>query len=166
MTQLIGVIGYPLKHSLSPVFQQAALDYYKLDIRYMLWETENADLPSRINELRLSQYLGASITVPYKEQALKLIDEVDDSASSIGSINTIVNKDGKLSGYNTDSYGFIQALLKDANYDPKGKNVMVLGAGGVARAVIISLIQKGINSLFISNRNQTKAEILRNFNVF
>ncbi len=163
MTQLIGVIGYPLKHSLSPIFHQAALDYYNLDIRYMLWETENSDLPSRVDDLRKPQYLGANVTVPYKERIIQLIDEVDISASFIGSINTIVNRNGKLIGHNTDSYGFMQALETEADYNPEGKNALVLGAGGVARAVLISLIQKGVHSLFIANRTRSRAENLREY---
>ena len=77
MTQLIGVIGYPLKHSISPVLQQAALDYYKLDIRYELWETEPERLPSVIDNLRLDNCLGANITIPYKESVIGLLDMLD-----------------------------------------------------------------------------------------
>ena len=106
MTQFIGLIGYPLKHSVSPDFQQAALDYCKLDVRYEAWETRAENLASVINQLRQPQNLGANITVPYKETVLHLIDEVDDFASLVGAVNTIVNRDGKLVGFNTDVIRF------------------------------------------------------------
>ncbi|MFC2051044.1 shikimate dehydrogenase [Chloroflexota bacterium] len=157
MTQFISVIGYPLKHSLSPDFQQAALDYYKLDIRYEAREVETADLLSAIIRLRQPQNLGANITVPYKEEALHLIDEVDDFAGLVGAVNTIVNRDGKLVGFNTDAYGFLKALHDDADFKPENKRILVLGAGGAARAVCFALLQERISSLTIANRTMAKA---------
>ena len=116
MTQHIGVIGYPLKHTLSPDFQQAALDYYELDIKYEVWETETENLPSAIGKLRQPQNLGANITVPYKETILHLIDDIDDLARLIGAVNTIVNQNSKLVGFNTDAFGFLRALQDDASH--------------------------------------------------
>ena len=160
MTQFIGVIGYPLKHSVSPDFQQAALDYYKLDIRYEAWEVKAADLSSAINRLRQPQNLGANITVPYKETTLRLIDEVDDFASLVGAVNTVVNRHGKLLGFNTDAYGFLKALRDDANFEPENKRAVILGAGGAARAVGFALLEEKLSSLIIANRTLAKAESL------
>ena len=160
MTQFIGVIGYPLKHSVSPDFQQAALDYYKLDICYEAWEVKAADLSSAINRLRQPQNLGANITVPYKETTLRLIDEVDDFASMVGAVNTVVNRDGKLLGFNTDAHGFIKALRDDAKFKPENKRVVILGAGGAARAVGFALLEERVSSLIIANRTLAKAESL------
>jgi shikimate dehydrogenase len=160
MTRYIGLIGYPLKHSISPYFQQAALDYYKLDIRYEVWETKAEELSSVISRLRHYQNLGANITVPYKEKVLNLLDEVDKQASLIGAVNTIINRDGRLTGFNTDAYGFIQALRKDADFDPKDKQVVFFGAGGAARAAGFALIQESIASLVITNRTLKRAEVL------
>lgn len=160
MTQYIGVIGYPLKHSLSPDFQQAALDYYQLDIHYEVWETEAESLSSAINQLRQPQNLGANITVPYKETVLHLIDEVDNLASLIGAVNTIVNRDGKLIGFNTDAHGFLQALREDAKFEPENKRVLILGAGGAARAISFVLLQEKVRSLIIINRTSARAEAL------
>jgi shikimate dehydrogenase len=160
VTQFIGVIGYPLKHSVSPDFQQAALDYYKLDVRYEAWEVKAEGLLSTINQLRQPQNLGANITVPYKETTLHLIDEVDDFASLVGAVNTVVNRDGKLIGFNTDAYGFLKALRDDARFEPKNKRVIVLGAGGAARAVGFALLQEKVSSLIIANRTLAKAESL------
>jgi shikimate dehydrogenase len=151
MSTYIGLIGYPLKHSISPYFQQAALDYYHLDIRYEAWETEPAQLPDIVNGLRKLKNVGANVTVPYKEAVLPLLDEVDNLASSIGAVNTIVKKGDKLVGFNTDAYGFIEALDKEGHFDPEGKRAVILGAGGVARAVCFVLVQKKVASLAITD---------------
>jgi shikimate dehydrogenase len=151
MSRYIGLIGYPLKHSISPYFQQAALDYYRLDIRYETWETSSAQLQDIVNNLRKPQNVGANVTAPHKEAVLPLLDEVDDLASSIGAVNTIVKKDDKLMGFNTDAYGFIEALDKEGHFDPEGKRVVILGAGGVARAVGFTLVQRKVASLAITD---------------
>jgi len=158
VTQFIGIIGYPLKHSISPYFQQVALDYYKLDIRYEDWEVQAADLASAINRLRQPQNLGANVTIPYKETILHLMDEVDAFTSLIGAVNTIVNRQGKLLGFNTDAYGFLKALHDDAKFKPENKRVVILGAGGAARAVAFALLEEKLSSLIIANRTLAKAE--------
>jgi len=164
MSRYIGLIGYPLRHSVSPYFQQAALDYYGLDIRYEAWETSPAELPDIVRNLRKPQNIGANVTVPYKETVLPLLDGIDDLASSIGAVNTIVKKDDRLLGSNTDAYGFIEALDKEGHFDPEGKQVIMLGAGGVARAVTFVLVQRKVASLGISDgifeRASTLAENL------
>ena len=151
MPRYIGLIGYPLKHSISPYFQQAALDYYQLDIRYEAWETSPTQLQDIVNDLRKPQNVGANVTVPHKEAVLPLLDEVDDLASSIGAVNTIAKKDDRLLGFNTDAYGFIEALDKERHLDPEGKRVVILGAGGVARAVGFILVQRKVASLAITD---------------
>jgi shikimate dehydrogenase len=151
MLKYIGLIGYPLKHSISPYFQQAALDYYRLDIRYEAWETVPAELRDTVNRLRSPQYAGANVTVPYKETVLPLLDGVDDLAGSIGAVNTIVKQDRGLVGFNTDAHGFIEALREEGGLDPQGKRVVILGAGGVARAIGFSLTQKKAASLAITD---------------
>lgn len=163
MTKYIGLIGHPLKHSISPDFQQAALAYYSLNIRYEAWETSEDKLSSTINRLRQPQNLGANVTVPYKEKVMSLLDEVDRKANLIGAVNVVVNKDGKLVGFNTDAYGFIQGLRKDAVFEPQDKHVVLLGAGGVARAASFALIQANVASLTIINRTLERAEILTKF---
>jgi len=158
--QFIGVIGYPLKHSVSPDFQQAALDYCKLDMRYEAWEVKADDLPSAINRLRQPQNLGANITVPYKEAVIGLLDQIDDFARLVGAVNTVVNRDGRLAGFNSDAVGFLKALREDANFEPVNKKVLILGAGGAARAVSFALLQEKVNTLIIANRSLAKAESL------
>jgi shikimate dehydrogenase len=160
MVTYIGLIGYPLKHSVSPYFQQAALDYYGLDIRYEAWETTPAKLPGIVKNLKEPQNLGANVTVPYKQTVLPLLDGVDDLASSIGAVNTIVKKEDKLVGSNTDAYGFIEALDKERHFDPGGKKVVMLGAGGVARAVSFALLQRKIAALAITDGIFERASVL------
>jgi len=160
VTQFISVIGYPLKHSVSPHFQQAALDYYKLDMRYEAQEIKAGNLSAAISQLRQPQNLGANITVPYKEAVLRLIDEVDDFAGVAGAINTIVNRNGRLLGFNTDASGFLKALRDDARFEPKNKRGVIVGAGGAARAVSLALLQEKVSSLIITNRALSRAENL------
>jgi shikimate dehydrogenase len=160
MSRYIGLIGYPLKHSISPYFQQAALDYYRLDVRYEAWETSPEKLQDMVDNLRKPQNVGANVTVPYKETVLPLLDEVDDLASSIGAVNTIVKKDDRLLGFNTDAYGFIEALDKEGHFDPKEKRVVILGAGGVARAVCFVLVQRKVASLAITDGIFERAKAL------
>lgn len=158
--RFVGVIGYPLRHSISPAFQQAALDYYGLDIRYELWETEPIGLQSMVGQLRLPQNLGANVTVPYKQAVLPMLDELDDLASRIEAVNTIVRQEGRLIGYNTDVYGFLQALRQHGKFEPEGKEVVVIGAGGAARAACFALLEAGVVSLTIVNRTRERAEAL------
>ena len=160
MTRYIGLIGYPLKHSISPEFQQAALDYYGLDILYEPWEVRAGDITSVVKKLRQPQNLGANITVPHKEIMLGFMDEVEEFARIAGAVNTVLNKDGRLAGYNTDGTGFLKALREDARFEPENKKVMILGAGGAARAVSFTLLFQKIGSLIIANRSLNKAENL------
>ena len=160
MSKYIGLIGYPVKHSISPFFQQAALDYYQLDICYEAWETDPGQLQGIVNSLREPQNIGANVTVPYKEAVLPLLDEVDDLAGSIGAVNTIVRKDDRLLGFNTDAYGFIEVLDKEGQFDPEGKRVLILGAGGVARAVCFALLQRKVASLAITDGVFERASLL------
>ncbi len=157
MTRFIGIIGYPLKHTLSPAFQQAALDHYKLDIRYWAWETEPASLHTVVSRLRWPENIGANVTVPHKESVTALVDEVDSMAATVGAVNTIVKRGGRLVGYNTDVRGFIRSLREDAFFDPRDRRVVVLGAGGAARAVCFGLLGEGVASIAIANRTPRRA---------
>jgi shikimate dehydrogenase len=160
MSKYIGLIGYPVKHSISPFFQQAALDYYQLDIRYQAWETIPAQLQEIVDSIRKPQNIGANVTVPHKETVLPLLDEVDDLARSIGAVNTIVKREERLMGFNTDAYGFIEVLDKEGQFDPEGKGVVILGAGGVARAVCFALLQRKVASLAITDGIFERANLL------
>jgi shikimate dehydrogenase len=156
----MGLIGYPVSHSLSPLIQQAAFDYSGVPGHYELWETPPDELEARIADLRWPEYRGANITVPYKEDVLPLLDSLDPEAAQIGAVNVIVNQAGALVGYNTDAPGFIRALREDGGFDPVGCRALLLGAGGSARSVAYALVRAGISELIIANRTLDRAQYL------
>jgi shikimate dehydrogenase len=160
MSEFVGLIGHRLKHSISPIFQQAAFDYLGLDICYEVWDTDNDELPNVVEGIRQPSKLGANVTIPYKEAVLPLLDKVDQLARRIGAVNTIVKKDDKLVGYNTDASGFIRALEEGGGFAPMGRRAVLIGAGGAARAVGFALVGAGVKSLVILNRTQDRGEAL------
>ena len=160
MTARVGLIGHPLDHSISPHFQQAAFDALGIDARYDAWDLPPEQLQDFIAGLRRPDALGANVTIPYKEAALRSVDRLHETARFVGAINTIVNEGGRLAGYNTDVAGF-QAALKDAGFDPRGANVVIWGAGGAARAVAWALIWRGVNGITVINRTPVRAGRLR-----
>ncbi len=160
MTQRIGLLGYPLSHSVSPAFQQAALDYYGLSASYSAWPTPPERLSAEVSKLRHDEYLGANVTIPHKERVRPMLDGADDWAQAVRAVNTIVKKDQQLIGHNTDAYGFMRSLTEKAEFELKGKSVLLLGAGGAARSAAFGLARDGIGSLTIANRTQERARKL------
>ena len=160
MLKYLGVIGYPLKRSLSPAFQQAALDHLRLDVEYQAWPTPEDALATRITTMRSPTVLGANVTIPHKEAVLPLLDAVDPLAARIGAVNTIVNRDGQLYGCNTDVVGFMRALREDGGFEPEGRRVVIAGAGGAARAVVAALLENGTRSITVINRRLSRANRL------
>ena len=157
MTNKLGIIGFPIGHSISPLFQQAALDHCGLDASYQAWEVAPAGVADFVQGLRSPDVLGANVTVPHKEAVIPHLDEVDDWATSAGAVNTIVNRGGRLTGHNTDGSGFLRALGDASNFDPRGRRVLVLGAGGAARGVVLALIRQGVGQLTVANRTVARA---------
>ena len=160
MPQRLGIIGHPIGHSISPLFQQAALDAIGFDGAYQAWDVAPDGVGEFVAGLRAPGTLGINVTVPHKEAVIPFLDEVDDWASTAGAVNTIVNRDGRLTGHNTDGIGFLRALREGANFEPRGRDVLVLGAGGSARGVVYALARAGIAQLFIANRTVERAERL------
>ncbi len=160
--QHVGIIGFPVAHSLSPRMQQAAFDACGIDAHYALWETSPEDLPARIASLRAPDMLGANVTIPHKTETLAFIDACDPLAARVGAVNTIVNRAGQLIGYNTDVGGLMQALATNEEYPfhPPGKRAVVLGTGGAARAAAFGLLEGGIAGLTILGRNQAHLDSL------
>ena len=157
MTKSVGIIGCPIRHSISPIFQQAALDYYGIDAIYEAWEVEPPSLPEYIRQLRSPNTWGINVTVPHKEAVIPLLDGVDDFASAAGAVNTIINEDGNLVGHNTDGVGFLKALEDNGHFQPQGRKVLVLGAGGSAKAVALALSSCGVTEVAIANRTLERA---------
>ena len=160
MSVELGIIGYPIGHSISPVFQQAALDHGSIDATYQAWEVQHDSVGSFVNALRRPGMLGINVTVPHKEAVIPFLDEVDDWAAEAGAVNTIVNRNGRLTGHNTDGTGFLRALREGAGFEPAGRKVLVLGAGGAARGVILALLRDGVAQLVVANRTLQRAEAL------
>ncbi len=157
MTKRIYLLGHPVGHSVSPAFQQTALDHLAIDARYEAMDVAPADLPAAIAALRDSGVLGANVTVPHKQAALPLLDSVSEEARLIGAVNTIHNREGALEGRNTDAAGFLASLREQAGFEPRGKTALILGAGGSARAVAVALAGEGAASVVIANRTPERA---------
>jgi shikimate dehydrogenase len=139
-TRLCAVIGNPIGHSMSPAIHNAALDLLNLDYVYVASRVE--DVKAVLTGMRaLDNFRGLSVTIPHKIEIIKYIDEINDLDRSIGSINTVINENGTLIGIGTDGPGALKALV-DAGVELKGKCVAMIGAGGVARAIAFTLIQK------------------------
>lgn len=156
----LGVITDPDKQSTSPAFQQAAIDALDLGLKYDRWPTPPDGLATRVTGMRAPSVLGANVTIPHKEACMPMMDELDELARRVGALNTIINREGKLHGYNTDVEGFLRALREDGGFDAREKNVAVAGAGGAARAVVVALIEAGAASVTVLNRSLDRAERL------
>jgi shikimate dehydrogenase len=158
-TRYAGLIGFPVEHSLSPDFQQAAIDALGLDVRYELWPTNDDEMPARVASLRADEFIGANVTVPHKERAFALMESVSDIARRAGAVNTIFKRDGKLHGENTDVPGFL-APLRKRGFDLSRMSAVVLGAGGAARGVVVALQAAGCPRIVVTNRTIERAERL------
>jgi shikimate 5-dehydrogenase len=141
---------------------QAAFDALGIEAHYALWETQPAMLAERISSLRSSEVLGANVTIPFKEDVVPFVDECDPLAMRIGAINTVVNQNGRLVGYNTDAPGFIQALAGFVSppFDAQGKRAAILGTGGAARAAAVALLENGIDELALLGRTESHVTAL------
>ena len=155
-TQVCAVIGDPIKHSLSPIIQNAAFDYLNLDFVFLAFQVEAADLKKSIDGIRGLGIHGLNVTMPHKSAVIDCLDEVNSTVKFLSSVNTILNRDGILSGYNTDGVGALNAL-KENGVALSGKKVLLLGAGGAAKAIAFALVQE-VGELAILNRSAKKAE--------
>jgi shikimate dehydrogenase len=158
LSKRAGVIGHPLGHSISPALFKAAFEAAGIDATYEAWDTPPDALQGRVDALRGADYLGANVTVPHKTDIIPMLDGRDDVATKAGAVNTIVHRDGKLTGYNTDAAGFARSLRDDANFDAKGKATMLLGSGGAARAVALALIEAGASVIYVVARQPRKLD--------
>lgn len=161
--KVVGIFGYPIGHTLSPKMHNAAFAHLGLDYVYLPFEVKPERLGSAIEGLSGLNMVGVNITVPHKERVVEYLDELSDEARHLGAVNTIKLDGERLIGYNTDGEGFIKSLkLEGGCASPKGKNILLLGAGGVAKAVAISLASHGAARITIANRTLERAEELAN----
>jgi len=154
------ILGHPLGHSLSPIMHNAAFKHLGIDAKYCKKDILATDLPKTIDLLRQKDVFGANVTIPYKLAVMPFMDSLSEAATAIGAVNTIVNNSGKLLGHNTDASGYLRALQENAGFEAEGKLVVMLGAGGAARAVAYSLLKTGVEVLYIHNRTFEKAKSL------
>lgn len=158
-TKICAVIGNPIAHSLSPAIHNAAFEHLGLDFIYVAHQVE--DVENALAGMRaLHNFRGMSVTIPHKIDAMKYVDDIAPVDRSIGSINTVINENGKLMGLGTDGPGALKALV-DANVDLTGKNILMIGSGGAARAIAFTLAREtGLGELLILDIDETMLQTL------
>ena len=159
-TQVLGIFGDPVEHSLSPRMQNAAIQAGNLDAVYVPFRVTKAQLCDAVRGLRAMGMRGVNLTIPLKEAACSLVDELDEQARLTGAINTIVNDNGRLKGYNTDGDGLLKALKLELDVEVPGRRVMLLGAGGACRAALVALCQSGAAWVGVANRTEERSQAL------
>lgn len=157
-TRLVGLLGKPIKHSRSPHMHNSAFDYLKEDLVYLCLDTETKDLKTALEALKIFGAVGGNVTYPNKQEVLKYLDEIDEAAEIIGSVNTIkIDEDTKkIKGFNTDGLGFIESLEKKG-IQYKDKKMVLIGVGGAGRAIAIQSAYSGIKELVIKELNKEVA---------
>lgn len=151
-TRMAAVIAHPIRHSISPFIHNLAYELTATNAAYLAWDIAEEDLESTIYQIRKLDMIGANISMPYKQKVFPYLDEVDEMALKIGSVNTIVHRDGQLKGYNTDGMGFFRSLPND--FSIQGKNLVLLGAGGAALAIIAQAIKLGVKQITVFVRKE------------
>lgn len=159
-TKLICVIGHPIKHSKSPLMHNAALKKAEEDAVYMAFDIETDELEGFVAGVRAMGITGANVTIPHKENIIKYLDGVTKEAEIIGAVNTIYRDGDKLIGDNSDGKGFILSLMKESEFDPKDKKILILGAGGASKAVTAKLADEGASEIYIYDIDRKRAEEL------
>lgn len=157
-TRVCGVIGDPIEHSLSPIMQNAAFQALDLDYVYLAFKVKPSCVADAVNSIRALNFRGLNVTMPHKKSVMANLDRIDLSAQIIDSVNTILNKDNLLFGFNTDGVGAVRAL-KENGVALKGRKVVLLGAGGAARAIAYA-VAKEADELAVLNRTAKDAQAL------
>ncbi len=160
--RVAGVIGWPVSHSLSPRLHGYWLRIYDIDGAYVPMAVQPKAIATAIRGMAALGMQGANITLPHKEEVLRLVDTVDETARRIGAVNTVtVETTGKLTGRNTDAFGFVHNLINGCDgWNPKAGPAVILGAGGAARAVIVALLDAGVPEIKLVNRSLERAELI------
>jgi len=160
-TRVAGIIGHSVAHTFSPAMHNAAFAALGLDWVYVPFDTPPEQLAAAVAGIKALGLVGVNVTVPHKEKIIPLLDELTPEAELIGAVNTVLNREGRLIGDNTDSRGFLHALLVQTGFEPAGKTVLILGAGGAARAIAVGLALGGAKEIVITNRTRAGGEALR-----
>ncbi|MGG1266300.1 shikimate dehydrogenase [Brevibacillus laterosporus] len=159
-TTMVGLFGRPVGHSLSPVMHNTAFEQKQLPFAYAAFEVNDDQIKEAVEAIRALGMRGANVTIPHKVAVIPYLDKIDPLAERIGAVNTIVNEDGTLIGYNTDGTGYVRSLLEETGVDLTEQVVTLLGAGGAARAVACTLVERGVKEIRIVNRSLERAELL------
>lgn len=159
-TKLIGIFGDPVAHTLSPVIHNAAFESLGLDFVYVPFHVRPRELEAAVGALRALGMPGVNLTIPHKEKVIGYLDGVDEDASAVGAVNTVVNRGGKLTGYNTDGEGFLRSLTEETGFNPEGKKIIILGAGGASRGILASIVKRKPERVIVANRTLERAELL------
>lgn len=149
-TRLAAVVANPIKHSISPFIHNSAFEATNTNGVYLAWEVETTDLAETVANIRRYQMYGVNLSMPYKEQVIPYLDELSEEARLIGAVNTVVNRDGTLIGYNTDGKGFFKSL---PSFKISGKRMILLGAGGAAKAILAQAILDGVSQVSVFVRS-------------
>ncbi len=157
---VVGIVGHPIGHSASPKMHNAVYAHLNLDYTYVPFDVVPETLEQAVKGLRALQVSGVNVTVPLKERIIPFLDELDGEAKTIGAVNTVLNKNGRLIGYNTDGLGFIFSLKECHQFDFSSKRVVVIGAGGTAKAIVTKCMVEPMASLTVINRNLSRAQSL------
>jgi len=159
LTKVLGVIGYPIEHSISPHLHNFILKKLNLDYLYLAFKVKPHDLSAAVAGVRALGIVGINVTIPHKEHVLQYVDDFSEEVRLVGSANTIHNDGDKLIAYNTDVGGFLRSLEVN-NVELSGKKVVVLGAGGAARAIVHALVKAGVEQIVICNRTVERGQKL------
>ncbi|WP_379160112.1 shikimate dehydrogenase [Paenibacillus sp. sgz5001063] len=157
---LLGVMGDPIAHSKSPVMHGAALKALGISGAYVPLHIVPGQLGEAIQAVRTLGFRGVNVTIPHKVAVMEYMDRLDDSALAVGAVNTVVNDDGVLTGYNTDGIGYVRSLKAEAAPELSGTRILVIGAGGAARGIVAALLKEHPQEVIIANRTEDKAKQL------
>lgn len=154
---VFGIIGHPLRHTLSPVMQNTALQACGLDGVFVPFDVQPARLGEAVAGLRALGIKGVNVTIPHKTAVIPYLDGLDESAEAAGAVNTINNEEGRLVGYNTDGDGLVRSLAEEFAFNPENSAIVVIGAGGAARGAVAAICRAGARRITIANRSRDRA---------
>lgn len=155
-TKLLCIIGNPLTHSLSPIMHNTVFKVMKINAKYLAFEVKEQELEETVNRLIAEHFIGFNVTIPYKEKIINYIDNLDNTAQMVGAVNTVKVAKDRLIGYNTDVFGVIKTF-EIQKIDIADRKVLLFGAGGAAKSVIVAFNRLGVNQILIVNRSQSRA---------
>jgi|TARA_B100001540_G_scaffold198753_1_gene175059 shikimate dehydrogenase len=162
MLKTFAVIGDPIDHSLSPTIHNAAYRELEMECTYIAYRVNKGDLATGIESLKKIKISGFNVTIPHKIEMMRFLDNVDDTCKKIGAVNTVLNDDGILRGFNTDMDGFLEPI-KRKEIPIKNSNILLVGAGGASRAIIVGFQKEEAKNIIIANRTKEKGDKLAEF---